>query len=60
MFHGMLIEVAWKKKKRFCGQISLENVLDFPGGVVNESPPANAGDMSLVPGPGRFHMPQSN
>ena len=59
MFHGMLIEVAWEKK-RFCGQISLENVLDFPDGVVNESPPANAGDMSLVPGPGRFHTPQSN
>ena len=27
---------------------------------MNESPPANAGDMSLVPGPGRFHVPQSN
>ena len=25
-----------------------------------ENPPANAGDMSWIPGPGRSHMPQSN
>ena len=30
--------------------------VDFPGGSVVENPPANAGDMSLTPGPGRFHM----
>ena len=33
---------------------------DFPGGAVVESLPANAGDMGLIPGPGRSHMPQSN
>ena len=25
-----------------------------------KNPPANAGDTGSVPGPGRFHMPQSN
>ena len=32
---------------------------DFPGGTVVK-PPANAGNMGLSPGPGRFHMPQRN
>ena len=31
----------------------------FPGGAVVESPPADAGDMGLCPGPGGSHMPQS-
>ena len=33
---------------------------NFPGGTVAESPPANAGDMGSVPGPGRSHMLWSN
>ena len=33
---------------------------DFPGGTVVKNPPANAGDTSLSPGPGRFHMPWRN
>ena len=32
---------------------------DFPGGAVVRSPPANAGDTGLSPGPGRSHMPRS-
>ena len=32
----------------------------FPGGAVVESLPANAGDTGSSPGPGRFHMLQSN
>ena len=32
----------------------------FPGGSVVKNPPANAEDMSLIPGSGRSHMPQSN
>ena len=32
----------------------------FPGGAVVKNPPANAGDMSSSPGPGRSHMPRSN
>lgn len=27
---------------------------DFPGGAVNRNPPANAGDMCLIPGLGKF------
>ena len=33
---------------------------DFPGGTEDKNPPANAGDMGLIPGPGRVHMPQGN
>ena len=33
---------------------------DFSGGTMDKNPPANAGDMGLHPGPGRFHMPWSN
>ena len=32
----------------------------FPGGTVDENPPAYAGDMGSIPGPGRFHMLWSN
>ena len=30
--------------------------MDFPGDPVVKNPPANAEDMGLIPGPGRFHM----
>ena len=33
---------------------------DIPDGAVDKNPPANAGDIGLIPGPGRFHMLQSN
>ena len=36
------------------------NTLGFPGGSMTKNPPANAEDTGSVPGPGRFHMPQSN
>ena len=32
----------------------------LPGGIVDENPPVNAGDMGSTPGPGRFHAPRSN
>ena len=35
-------------------------VSDFPGGPGVKNLPANAGDTSLTPGPGRFHMLHSN
>ena len=34
--------------------------LDFLLGSVVKNPPANAGDMGLIPGRGRFHMPRGN
>ena len=33
---------------------------DFLGGPVVENLPVSTGDMGLIPGPGRFHIPQSN
>ena len=33
---------------------------DFSGGPVVENPPCNARDTGSIPGPGRFHMVQSN
>ena len=33
---------------------------DFPGGAMVKNPPANAGTMGSIPGPGRFPMPRSN
>ena len=33
---------------------------DFPGGPVAKNPPANAGNMGSIPGPGRFHMQWGN
>ena len=35
-------------------------MLDFPGGTVDRNPPANAGDMGSIPGPGRLHTPWDN
>ena len=35
-------------------------IKDFPGGTVDKNSPANAGNTSLIPGPGRFHMPWNN
>ena len=32
----------------------------FPGGSVVKNPPANAGDVGLVSGPGRSRVPQSD
>ena len=38
----------------------LKTNVGFPGGVVVENLPANAGDTGLSPGLGRSHMPRSN
>ena len=35
-------------------------VVDFPGCPVVKNLPVNAGDTGLIPGLGRFHMPQGN
>ena len=31
-------------------------LFDFPGGTVDENPPANAGHIDSIPGLGRFHV----
>ena len=38
----------------------INQCLDFPGGPVVKNLPANAGDMGLIPGPRRSHIPQNN
>ena len=38
----------------------LIKMMDVPGGAVVKNLPANAGDTSLIPGPGRSHMLWSN
>ena len=38
----------------------LKNGQDFPGGPVIKNRPANAGDMGLIPDPGRFHLLGAN
>ena len=40
--------------------VILKMARDFPGGSVDKNLPVNPGDMGSIPGPGRFHMPQSN
>ena len=40
--------------------VHLKTVTGLAGGPVVENPPANAGDMGLIPGLRRFHRPQSN
>ena len=37
-----------------------QNQGDFPGSLVGNNSPANTGDMGSIPGPGNFHVPQSN
>ena len=37
----------------------IQQYRDFLGGAVDRSPPASAGDMGSIPGPGRFHMLQA-
>ena len=38
----------------------LDTILDFPGGAVVRTLPANAGDTGSSPGLGRSHIPRSN
>ena len=44
----------------FCLRSFKSQVQDFPGCSVVNNPPANAGNMSSIPGPGRSHTPRSN
>ena len=48
---------TWQKLKR---EFKNQLLVDFPGGAVDKNLLANAGDTGLIPGPGRFHMPQSS
>ena len=52
MFEIMLSKINVPAFKNF--------VLGFPGGTVVKNLPANTGDTSSIPGPGRSHTPWSN
>ena len=41
-------------------KIDLKKISDFPGDPLVRNPPANAGDMGLIPGPGGSYMPWDN
>ena len=62
---------VWQKPLQYCKVISLQLIKingkkkkkkgqGLPGSTVDEDLPANTGDMDLIPGPGRFHMPRSD
>ena len=40
-------------------QETKKDSIGLPGGTVDKNLPAMQGDPGLIPGPGRFHMPQS-
>ena len=53
------------KIKNFCERYFLQKTgkishRDFPDGAVVKNLPANSGDMGLIPGAGRSHMPRRN
>ena len=53
----LFLPYFWSLKNE---KLKKKDIRDFPGGTVVKNPPANAGDMGLIPGLGRSHMPQSN
>ena len=65
-WHSIIIIISlniWELWARTWTQINLwlnSNNGGFPGGTGDGSLPASAGDTGSIPGPGRFHMPQSN
>ena len=63
-FTETLLKLYWFFPWTFSGQQFYGwfkyNIKGFPGAAVAESPPANAGDMGLSPGPGGSCMPRSN
>ena len=59
----ILSKVSQKEKDKYHVISYMWNLkcdMDFPGGAVDKNPSANAGHMGLIPGLGRFHLPQSN
>ena len=53
------MENTWNNSFRnFPSPFVPENILhwDFPGGPVVKNLPANAGELGLIPAPGRSHM----
>ena len=53
-----MTEAGSKRRQAGCWEAHAikNNQRDFPAGPVDKNLPANAGDVGLIPGPGRFHM----
>lgn len=51
------MEGAISSLKYFWNAHLKTQVMDFPGGSLVKNPPAKGGDMGLIPGPRRFHVP---
>ena len=51
--------ITWKlyTQKIDCFQGKIKSNEVFPGGSIGRNPPANAGDIGLIPNLGRCHMP---
>ena len=49
-----------KSRENACKRVLIVIKVGFPCFSVVKNLPANAGDMGLIPDPGRFHMPWSN
>ena len=61
----MLQSMEWQRTTYVYISICITEVLccitrNVSGGPVVKNPPANAGNMDLIPGPGRSHTWQSN
>ena len=53
-----VLEKIWRKGNPCALLVGCKLVFKgFPDGSVVKTLPANAGDMGLIPGPGRSHMP---
>ena len=50
-YGNSLTREFWPGISQSCSQ---DVVCDFPSGTLDKNPPASAGNMSSIPGPGRF------
>ena len=48
------------RARKLDGPSLLKQGREFPGGAVVKNPPADAGDMGSILGPGRSHMLRNN
>ena len=57
---GVNVPGSFKLKPVLTYHSKNARILGFPCGSVVRNPPAKVGDLGLIPGPGRPHVPQSN
>ena len=56
----LLLVKIWQEHKFMGYNTKNQKDSKLSGDPEVKNPPANAGDMDSIPGPGRFHMPQCN